>query len=488
MTSRTALLALSLAFAAGCDEVDDPDLRVRWSRVTAEPDLRGKRQAPEPRYVIIVIGDGMQLAHEISGSRYWYGRDDKLSFHDFPTHLYKTTWDVSVYNARASRVGALPYAPDTFDPMIGYDIEVGGEAPYPILSDNPTRREYFLSGIYPDSASTATAMSTGIKTDSSNIAWFSGDPVNGALATSPQLLRRRYGMSIGLVTTVPFSHATPAGFFSHNTERSAYYDIAREILLVTKPDVVIGGGVAASSHVNPADVAQALASGEWVHVNRQAGIDGGDSLREGAALARAQNKRLLGTFGDAAGNFESPVPSHAPGKPSVRRGSIENPTLADAALAAIDVLSANPNGFFLLLEQGDIDWANHANDFPRMIGCVTDLDRGVKAILDYVDRPDDAMDWSNTTLIVTADHANSYMRFARTLGPGELAQIQPDTGTYSPSDISYGTGSHTAELISLYAKGLAAPSLERAATNYPDHPLIVDDTAIFGMTLDAAAR
>jgi alkaline phosphatase len=179
------------------------------------------------------------------------------------------------------------------------------------------------------------------------------------------------------------------------------------------------------------------------------------------------------------------VPSDSPGAPSIARGSTENPRFADGIVAALERLSDNPKGFFLLAEQADIDWANHANNFPRMIGCVSDLSEGVQAILDYVDRPGDEIDWANTTLVVTADHANSYLRLEKMLGPGALPSVDPLTGTYS--EISYGTGSHTAELVTVYAKGLAASFLEESATVYPGQP-IIDDTSIYAMTLEAVMR
>lgn len=484
-------VGLSL-FACACGDFDEtsrgPNSGARSAAMPSRLPALGAEAAP--RHVILVIGDGMQLAHEVAASRYLYGRDDGLSFHSLPTRLFKTTWDVDVYNARAAQVGVAPYTPNTFDPMVGYDINRGGEAPYPLLPDTPERRAYFLNPlIYPDSASTATAMSTGIKTDSSNIAWFSGDPVNGALATSPHTLRRRYGMSIGLVTTVPISHATPGAFFAHNPSRWAYLELGHEILTQTRPDVVIGGGATSpGSYVEAADIEAFASDPGTVVVKRQPGVDGAESVMKAAAEARATGRRLFGAFGGAGGNFESPVPVHAPGKPFVARGSIENPRFADAAVAALEVLSANPQGFFLLAEQGDIDWANHGNDFSAMIGCVTDLHEGVQAILDFVDRPGDAVDWSNTTVVITADHANSYLRLIEKLGPGELVVRDPVTGQYPADKITYGTGSHTAELVMVYAKGRGAAFLEESATLYPGHPTIIDDTALHAMTIEAARR
>jgi len=93
------------------------------------------------------------------------------------------------------------------------------------------------------------------------------------------------------------------------------------------------------------------------------------------------------------------------------------------------VLSQDPNGFFLMIEQGDIDWANHANDYQRMIGTTWDLHEAVQTAIDYVNRPGDGIKWSNTLLLVTSDHANSYMRLDdnKKLGAGDLPQ-QDGTG------------------------------------------------------------
>jgi Alkaline phosphatase len=102
-----------------------------------------------------------------------------------------------------------------------------------------------------DSASSATAYSTGRKTDSGNISWLPGDPKDGRLRTIMEDYRDAKGAAIGVVSTVPFDHATPAAFMSHNMSRSNYYTgyrgytglgLADEIILKVKPDVVIGGG------------------------------------------------------------------------------------------------------------------------------------------------------------------------------------------------------------------------------------------------------
>jgi alkaline phosphatase len=432
-----------------------------------------------------MIGDGMQLAHEVATSRYLFGEDFALAHHRLPESAFVTTWDVTSYDARAAQLGKPTWSSSSVDPKVGYDPELGGEAPYPLLEDNPTRVSYFLSGVAPDSAGTATAMSTGAKTDSTRIAWAPGGFPGGELLTNPAYLRERYGMAVGLVTTVPITHATPAAFYAHNTHRNNYLEIGHEILAHTRPDVIIGGGFAAPSYLAEKDVSDAKASNDWIVVERRPGVDGGVSLRAAADRAVVDGKGLFGLFGGLDGKFEYPVPSDTPGSPSIARGNIENPELADAVAAALRVLSANPNGFFTLIEQGDIDWANHNNDFASMIGCTHDLHKAVQAVVDFVDQPDDAIDWDNTTLLITADHANSYLRLIATLGPGDLpTQLG---STYPDGDVTYGTTGHTSELVTLRARGRAASRVLDYAIAYPGLP-IVDNTAIHALTLDAVER
>ena len=164
----------------------------------------------------------------------------------------------------------------------------------------------------------------------------------------------------------------------------------------------------------------------------------------------------------------------------------EDPSLAAASIAALEVLAQNPAGFFLLVEQADIDRANHSNDFAWMIGCVHDLDDAVAAIVAFVDRPGDNVEWSNTTIVVTADHANSYMRLEQPLGIGDLPAQQNLGGwVYPDGDVTYGCGTHTNELVNVYVRGQAEDQIE-AYENVYEGLGIIDNTSIFELTMDAA--
>jgi alkaline phosphatase len=462
-----------------------------------------KEGAPVARHIILIIGDGMQPENEIAASRYLTGTDDGLASQAFPYRGFVATWDVTTYNRQAPRYGAAPYSPSAINPRAGCDAVPSGKAD--ARRNGPRYACRAPEGPKPhgaDSASTATAWATGHKTDTGNIAWLPGDPDRGALRTIAELLREKRGYAIGIVTTVPFSDATPAAQISHNKSRRNHHAIAEEMIRSVQPDVVIGGGHPARN--GAAYMSMALYDdvkngriGAYVFVERKDGIDGGIALKEDAVRAVAQKKKLFGLFGGPDGNFEPPIPTND-GTAAVTRATIENPLLKDATRAALKVLSKNKNGFFLLVEQGDIDWANHANDYKWMIGAMWDLDEAVRAAIDFVDRPGDDITWENTLLIVTSDHVTGSMRLndGKRLGKGSLpAQspgLCPDKLAWCPgypgAEVSYSATGHLNEPVSLYAMGDSSLTKHLRLFEgswYPCTPLI-DNTQLFHAMTNAA--
>ncbi|ASQ90918.1 hypothetical protein CHL67_08290 [Prosthecochloris sp. GSB1] len=359
-----------------------------------------------------------------------------------------------------------------------------------------------------DSASAGTAIATGYKTDAGNISWASGDPENGELTTIAETLRSEEGFAIGVVSTVPFSHATPAVFVSHDVNRGNKYDIAHEILFETQPDVVIGSGYENSYFARTKTVDEngndynddydSFVNGtdgtDYVFVQRDEDLDGGDLLMEAANSVDLQaGEKLFGLFGTSGGNFEYYDVDDNPGSPSITRdgdgdGVDEDPTLAEATIAALTVLDQDEDGFFVMIEQGDIDWNNHANDYENMIGSVYDLDQAVRVVEAYVDIEGDDMDWSNTLVIVTSDHSNSYMRTNEELGIGDLPSQEgsPYDFTYPNGEVTYGTTGHTNELVTLQARGAGAELFEEYAGSWYEGTSIVDNTQIYDVMLRAA--
>jgi alkaline phosphatase len=389
---------------------------------------------------------------------------------------------------------------------VGYDPAKGGKKPYP-LQTTGIDDSYFIpaGGAKPfatDSASAATALFAGIKTDDGNIAWQPGDPPDGAVQTLAELMRAKTGAAIGVVSTVPFSHATPAGLVSHNVSRNNYQAIAAEIINTIRPEVVIGGGYPGQTGTNAYKyiaeaeylfLKSAAPANPYVFVERADGLDGAETLLAAAESAAAAGKKLFGLFGGPGGNFESPVAHDFPETPLVLRATEENPLLADATLAALKVLSRDPDGFLLMLEQGDIDWANHGNDFKRMVGTMWDLHQAVQAAVDFVNRPDDEINWENTLLIVTSDHGNSYLRLNAVLEAGDLPRQEGACGysnaacTYPDGEVSYRTTDHTNELVMLYIQGgPAALKIKSYEGSWYPCTRIIDNTQLFHFMAEAA--
>jgi alkaline phosphatase len=474
-------------------------------------------QAGEAKHIILIIGDGMNIEHEIAASRYLYGNDFDLSFHKLPYQGNVATWDVTTYKFWSGGT----YDPDTVNPNLGYDSAKGGKLPYPLGPEVSGAQAYHTAKAT-DSASAATAWATGYKTDDGNLAWLSGDPDvggnrnnDGSLKTIAEWLRELKGYAIGVVSTVPLTHATSAAHVSHNKSRNCYHigsrpectkGIDAEILTEVKPEVVIGGGhpgldgtptfnYISDTVYNAFKVGDY--SSEYVFVERSAGVDGGCALLQAAQEAVAEGKKLFGLFGmETAGNFESMEPNDFPGTPLVSLATRENPTFAEATLAALKVLSQDPDGFFLMSEQGDIDWANHANDFQRMVGTIKDLHDVVQAVIDFVNQPGDGIDWSNTLLIVTADHSNSYMRNQDKLDAGDLP-AQNGVGscgyggpacTYPNGEVTYGSTNHTNELVRLYAIGTNTNKFKQYEGKWYPGTKLLDNTQLFHMMMEAAGE
>jgi len=472
--NKVTALALSIvtliALMGGCGSGSDKD----------EKDEGGSDKEKGAKYVMLFIGDGMPLEAERGASFYLTGTDNGLSFQGWGSKddEYKgsvTTWDVTAYNnyafdyttqvtktdgttkvdAPAKEFASQSYQLSSFNGYKGYDPLKGGKLPWPLDKsvDELAMKNYFqVSGAdtpwgknslsyssskkyATDSASAGTAIACGIKTDDGNVAWQSGDGSFGSLKTIAETLRENRKFAIGIASTVPFNHATPACFVAHNISRNNYtnekkdsasptingYNIAEEILTLTKPEVVIGAGYNSASYMTTSLLDTVKADSEYVTVTRATGVPGKESLTSAAADAAKNGKKLFGLYGEGTtGQFEYHSVSDTPGSPSVTQGSSENPWLREIVESSLDVLSTDEDGFFVMFEQGDIDWADHANNYAAMVGGVYDLDEAVKSAVAYVNKEGDDMTWENTLIIVTSDHSNSYLRLKKDLAKGDL--------------------------------------------------------------------
>ncbi len=447
---------------------------------------------PPARYVILMVGDGMGYNHILAAQQY---QGLRPVYADWPQ-----TW-VSTYPAGGG------YDPDktwsSFDQAL----------------QSPT-----------DSAAAATALSTGIKTENQRI----GTAADGTRLTSLADLARAAGKAVGAVTSVPISHATPGGWLAHNDSRANGFAIADESLWgdpnttgapadnpayggghgpsLPPADVLIGGGHPAwssGSYVNAAIrdrlAAQAAEQSGLAFVERQAGSpNGGQRLLQ--AAANPATRRLVGLFGGSSGNLDNRLADGSGANP-------ENPSLAQMTQAALQVLSRDPDGFVLLIEGGAVDWGAHANRMDIVVGEVIGFNQAVQAVSDWVDDPASPATWSNTLVIVTADHETGYL----TLAPGQfpdqiIGPVTPTTLTLEKSvsgtglraswddtdgderiDTSenvywaWNTSGHSNSLVRLYARGPGAPGLVAAAAQVdPRRGRYLDNTQIFPAMQTAA--
>ncbi|MCA9116749.1 MAG: alkaline phosphatase, partial [Planctomycetaceae bacterium] len=104
----------------------------------------------------------------------------------------------------------------------------------------------------------------------------------------------------------------------------------------------------------------------------------------------------------ANGDFQ-PAPGRAKAEVYSPADLDENPTLSDMTEAALTVLARNPKGFWLLVEAGDVDWANHDNNLDNSIGAVFSGEAAIRVVTDWVEQHSN---WEESLLIVTADHGH----------------------------------------------------------------------------------
>lgn len=241
-----------------------------------------------------------------------------------------------------------------------------------------------------------TASASSIVTDSSagSSSWGGGVRVpNGALnvgANGEQYLPilqkfKKAGKMVGCVTTVPITHATPAGFCVNSKSRNSQEDIASQYLELGF-DVMLGGGnqyFSAEKRKDKKDMYAAYAQKGWqVTRNRE------------QLLSAKNDKPILGVYGEDA------LPYYVD-RNSDSALKTEFPSLAEMAQKAIDRMKNHPKGFVMQIESGKVDWAAHANDIAGLIHDQIEFDEAIKVAIDFAEKD------KNTLVIITTDHGNA---------------------------------------------------------------------------------
>ncbi|BEE13062.1 alkaline phosphatase [Aeromonas veronii] len=266
-----------------------------------------------------------------------------------------------------------------------------------------------------DSAPSMAAYTTGVKMNNEVIAMSSdtkavapGKDVNGNKTVNncssdngkpvPTILElaKAAGKSVGAVTTTELTHATPAATYAHICHRDAAYDIAAQAVpggagynsaLKDGVDVLMGGG---ANHWTPYSASNKSGRNDNRDLTAEMKAQGYSYVTTQSELAKVTSGKVLGLFSSKS-HLDYELDRVAKGAANTQ------PSLSEMTAKAIDLLSKNSQGYFLMVEGGRIDHALHGTNAKRSLTDAVALDEAVKTALGKVDL-------NNTLIVVTADH------------------------------------------------------------------------------------
>lgn len=309
-----------------------------------------------------------------------------------------------------------------FEQVKAGNYYLGGSLSFESFPYSGELTTYSANASVTDSAAAATALATGVKVDNGVISMaYPGD--HSELETLLERFKDQ-GKSTGLVTTVYVTHATPAGFGAHEPDRNNYSQIANDYLTQTRPNVIYGG----------------------------ASYMGGAA---GAGYTVVTNRAEMLTYYDAApetmlsGQFD---PGDMPYEADYDYDTGTIPRLSEMTDAALSILDNDADGFFLMVEGGNIDHACHDN-----------ADKFADEVVEFANAVQEAIDWAagrtDTLILICADHET-----------GGLT-VTGDNGAGNYPSVSWSSTGHTAANVPVYAWGENAELISG----------VMDNTEMFGV-------
>ncbi|MDR1943953.1 MAG: alkaline phosphatase [Synergistaceae bacterium] len=289
-----------------------------------------------------------------------------------------------------------------------------------------------------DSANSASAYATGHKSVVNAMGVYENsdpDPLaHPKVENIVELVKRVRGMSVGLVTTSNITDATPAAMVAHTRRRAEQNFIAGEML---KADVVFGGG-SRQFLPNSAPGSQRKDNRNLIEEFKSKGYAfAGDR----SVMETAKSDKILGLFN--LDNMNVYLDREILKDPEVLGGFKNQPTLVEMTKKAIDVLSRNENGFFLMVEGACIDKQIHVMDWERSAYDTIEFDKAIGAAREFAARN------GSTLIIATADHSHA------------ISVI----GTYHERD-----GKSGREAVRTYANSIFPTFTDANRDGYPENP------------------
>lgn len=300
-----------------------------------------------------------------------------------------------------------------------------------------------MDSIVTDSANSASAYATGHKSAVNAMGVYPNstkDPMDDPRVENiVELAKRSRNMATGLVTTSDICDATPAAMVAHTRRRGEMNAIADQMLdPARRPDVILGGG---SSHFLPQSTPGSKRKDDRNLISEfeQAGYAFvGDRT---SLLQLGTPDKLLGFF--HLSNMNVYIDREVTKNPAVLKSFTDQPNLWEMTDKAIQILSKNPNGFFLMVEGASIDKQAHPMDWERAIYDAIELDKAVGVAKRFAAQNND------TLIIVTADHSHG----------------MSITGTYHELD-----GKTGREGVRVYADAGFPTFEDRDGNGFPDNP------------------
>lgn len=416
-------------------------------------------QAAPPRNVILFISDGASWGTWDMASYYQYGQKGMQAYDGFPVKLGMTTYPLNTSTTPTNN--STPTV--TYDPARAWDQTPNAGA-YGGFASRFNGYDY-IKRDYTDSAAAGTALSTGVKTYNNAI---DVDNYGQDLSYITQRAKAQ-GKATGILSSVPYSHATPATFGSTNRNRSNYGEISMEMINNPAVDLIMGGG-------NPNYDSNGKLRATPVFAN-ETGTGGGYMSRTAWNTVNDPSKwQLLQTKGDfeaLANGTLTLTGQKIIGLPQVydtlqysRSGAVVGtgaptpsgkayidtvPTLEMMTRGALNVLSRNQDGFFMMVEGGAVDWAAHARDTAGIIEEQIAFNKAVQAAVNWVEANSN---WEETLMIVLTDHGNGMP-----MGPNSdtvAFDAIENKGAGNLPGVKWHYNTHTNENTLLWAKGANA--------------------------------
>ncbi|ARN57434.1 alkaline phosphatase [Sedimentisphaera salicampi] len=257
-----------------------------------------------------------------------------------------------------------------------------------------SHRNYATNRLITDSAAAGTAMSCGEKTSVGTISM--GPQRERRLPLITNALKEK-GLKIGIVSTVSIDHATPACFYANQPSRNSYWHIANQ-LSDSGYDYFAGGGMKGA---RVEDGKRVFMPGKKKAAPENDPVE--KARRAGYKIACSKEELQEVSPGRKVYAFEPDTLDSSMAMPYEIDRPADSMSLADYTREGIRLLD-NPEGFFMMVEGGKIDWACHANDAFTALRDVIALDEAISEAVEFMnEHPEE------TLIVVTGDHETGGM-------------------------------------------------------------------------------